>query len=366
MATFSLLQAALLFCVALAAAQGSDLKALKHKGCYWSRPTNFVIGGFSKTEVQRQKCLDTCTQRGQQWIAFGSVNCLCGNTAPRYHQVDNNRCNAQCVGILDGDCIKQPKNNYAFGEDDELYAVFSIPSIANDETNRLLSHHRQGPLIHATESKQLATNKGKVGKITAQGCYSISGRSSMLMKVLIHDDDSRRECAKVCAQDGRPLALISGNECSCGTMYPARDAAAGSDKCYMPCLSEGDDRCQRDSEYNPARHDPYTAVYNTGLGLDVETLPSVATELPSSEKTSPKHTEPNGHPGQACYRRVPASPVYKVFAGNSPMLCHRYCQRKGHMYAITWHQICYCNNEYPDKPQRNKKTSSRAVIKIMC
>ncbi|CVL07320.1 hypothetical protein FPRO06_12327 [Fusarium proliferatum] len=349
MATFSLLQAALLFCVALAAAQGSDLKALKHKGCYWSRPTNFVIGGFSKTEVQRQKCLDTCTRRGQQWIAFGSVNCLCGKTAPRYHQVDNNRCNAQCVGILDGNCIKQPKNNYAFGEDDELYAVFSIPSIANDETNRLLSHHRQGPLIHATESKQLATNKGKVGKITAQGCYSISGRSSMLMKVLIHDDDSRRECAKVCAQDGRPLALISGNECSCGTMYPARDVAAGSDKCYMPCLSDGDDRCQRDSEYNPARHHPYTAVYNTGLGLDVETLPSVATELPSSEKTSLKHTEPNGHPGQACYRRVPASPVYKVFAGNSPMLCHRFCQRKGHMYAITWHQICYCNNEYPDK-----------------
>ncbi|KAI1022325.1 hypothetical protein LB505_007321 [Fusarium chuoi] len=332
MATFSLLHAALLLWVALAAAQGSDLKALKHKGCYWSRPTNFVIGGFSKTEVQRQKCLDTCTRRGQQWIAFGSINCLCGKTAPRYHQVDNNRCNAQCVGILDGDCIKQPRNNYAMGEDDELYA-----------------HHRQGPLIHATESKQLATNQGKVGKITAQGCYNISGRSSMLMKVLIHDDDSRRECAKVCAQDGRPLALISGNECSCGTMYPARDAAVGSDKCYMPCLNDDDDRCHRDSEYNPARHDPYTAVYNTGLGLDVETLPSVATELPSSEKTSPKHTEPNGHPGQACYRRVPTSPVYKVFAGNSPMLCHRFCQRKGQMYAITWHQICYCNNEYPDK-----------------
>ncbi|KAF5625776.1 hypothetical protein F25303_11246 [Fusarium sp. NRRL 25303] len=350
MATFSLLHAALLFWVALAAAQGSDLKALKHKGCYWSRPTNFLIGGFSKTEVQRQKCLDTCTRRGQQWIAFGSVNCLCGKTAPRYHQVDNNRCNAQCVGIMDGDCIKQPRNNYAFGEDDdELYAVFSIPSLANSETNRLSSHHRKGPSIQTTEPKQLTTNRGKVGKITAQGCYYISTRPSVRRKLLIRDDDSRRECAKICARDGKPLALINGRACSCGSMYPATDATAGSDKCYMPCLSDGDDRCQRHSEYSFTRHGPYTTVYDTGLGVDVDTEPSIATKLLNDEKTSTKHTEPNGHPGQACYRRVPSSPVYKVFAGNSPMLCHRFCQRKGQMYAITWHQICYCNNEYPDK-----------------
>ncbi|KAF4496248.1 hypothetical protein FAGAP_7618 [Fusarium agapanthi] len=348
MATFSLLHAALLFWVALAAAQSSDLKALKHKGCYWSRPTNFVVGGFSRTEVERQKCLDTCTRRGQQWIAFGSINCFCSKTAPSYHQVDNNRCNAQCIGILDDDCIKQPRNNYAFGEEDELYASFSIPSIVNDETNRLSSHHRQGPSIQTTESKQLATNRGVVGKITAQGCYRISGRSSMLMKVLIRDDDSRRECAKICAQDGKPLALISGNDCSCGTMYPARDATADSDKCYMPCLSDGDNRCQRGSEYNPAHHDPYTTVYDTGLGLDIETLPSNDTELPSSEKISPKHTEPNGHPGQACYSKVPAT-ITQVFARNSPMLCHRFCQRRGRMYAITRDQTCYCSNKYPDK-----------------
>ncbi|KAF4956993.1 hypothetical protein FGADI_3405 [Fusarium gaditjirri] len=349
MATFSLLHAALLFWVALAAAQGSDLKALKHKGCYWSRPTNFVVGGFSRTEVERQKCLNTCTRRGQQWIAFGSVNCFCSKTAPSYHQVDNNRCNAQCIGILDGDCVKQPRNNYAPGEEDELYAVFSISSIATDETKRLSSHHRQGSSIPATEPKQLTTNQGKAGKITAQGCYYISTRPSMHRKVLIRDDDSRRECAKICAQDGKPLALISGHACSCGGMYPATDATADSSKCYMPCLSDGDDRCQRDPEYNPARHDPYTAVYDTGLGLDVQTEASIATKLLNSEKTSLKHTEPNGHPGQACYRKVPASPVYKVFAANSPMRCHRYCQRKGHAYAITWDQICYCNNEYPDK-----------------
>ncbi|KAF5609341.1 uncharacterized protein FSUBG_4134 [Fusarium subglutinans] len=348
MATFSLLQATLLFWVALAAAQGSDLTSLKHKGCYWSRPTNFAVGGFSRTEVQRQNCLETCTRRGQQWIAFGSVKCFCSKTAPSYHQVDNNRCNAQCVGILDGDCVKQPRNNYASPEDDELYAVFSIPSIANGEENRLPSHHRQGLSMKTTESKQLATNRGKVGQITVQGCYYISTRPTTRRKLFIRDDDSRRQCAKVCAQDGKPLALVSGNTCSCGSMYPATDATADSDKCYMPCLSDGDDRCQRHSEYSFTRHGPYTTIYDTGLGVDVDTEPSIATKLLNYEKTSAKHTEPNGHPGYACYSEVRTA-ITQVFVRNSPMLCHRFCQLKGRMYAFTRDQTCYCSNEYPDK-----------------
>ncbi|KAF5679685.1 hypothetical protein FCIRC_6064 [Fusarium circinatum] len=348
MATFTLLHAALLFWVALAAAQGSDLTTLKHKGCYWSRPTNFVVGGFSRTEVQRQKCLKTCTRRGQQWIAFGSINCFCSKTAPSYHQVDNNRCNAQCVGILDGDRVKQSRNNYASPEDDELYAVFSIPSIADGEENRLSSHHRQGLSMKTTESKQLATNRGKVGQITVQGCYYISTRPTTRRKLFIRDDDSRCQCAKICAQDGKPLALVSGNICSCGSIYPATDATAGLDKCYMPCLSDGDDRCQRDSEYSFTRHGPYTTVYDTGLGVDVDTEPSIATKLLNYEKTSAKHTEPSGHPGYACYSEVPTA-ITQVFVRNSPMLCHRFCQRKGRMYAFTRDQTCYCSNEYPDK-----------------
>ncbi|KAF5643832.1 hypothetical protein F52700_2704 [Fusarium sp. NRRL 52700] len=348
MATFSLLHAALLVWVALAAAQGHDLKALKHKGCYWSRPTNFAVGGFSRTEVQRQKCLETCTRRGQQYIAFGTVNCLCSKTAPSFHQVDNNRCNAQCVGILDGDCVKQPRNNYGFEEDDELYAVFSIISISNDEENRLSSHHRQRPSVQTTESKQLATNRGKVGKITAQGCYYISTRPTLRRKLLVRDDDSRRECAKICAQDGYPLALISDKACSCGGMYPATDATADADKCYMPCLSDGDDRCQRRSEYSFTRHGLYTTVYDTGLGVDVDTEPSIATKLLNYDKTSTKHTEPNGHPGYGCYSKVPIS-IARVFPRNTPMLCHRFCQRKGMMFAFAADQVCRCSNEYPDK-----------------
>ncbi|EXM16208.1 Carbohydrate-binding WSC [Fusarium oxysporum f. sp. vasinfectum] len=348
MATFSLLHAALFFWVALVAAQSSSLEALKHKGCYRARSRNFVVGGFSRNKVQRQKCVDTCTRRGQQWIAFDSVNCFCSDVAPpSYYQIDNNRCNAQCIGILNGDCVKQPRNN-AFEDDNEPYSIFFIPSTA-DEANDALSHPNRRPSSQQTESKQLSTNHGKVGKITAQGCYYISMRPSMLKKVLIRDDDSRRECAKICAQDEKPLAFISGNACSCGSMYPGTDATAGSNKCYMPCLSDGDDRCQRDSEYNPARHDPYTAVYDTGLGVDVETEPSIATKLLNYEKTSPKHTEPNGHPGQACYKTVPTDTVSKMFARNSPMLCHRFCQRKGRMYAFTLDQICHCSNEYPDK-----------------
>ncbi|KAH7470027.1 hypothetical protein FOMA001_g14285 [Fusarium oxysporum f. sp. matthiolae] len=348
MATFSLLHAALFFWVALVAAQSSSLEALKHKGCYRARSRNFVVGGFSRNEVQRQKCVDTCTRRGQQWIAFDSVNCFCSNAAPpSYHQVNNNRCNAQCVGILNGDCVKQPRN-HAFGEEDELFAVFSIPSMANDETNALPSHHRQGPSIQKTEPKQLATNRGKVGKITAQGCYHVTMRPTFRKRMLIRDDESRRDCAKACAEDGKPLAFISGNACYCGRRYPRPDSIVGAYKCYMPCLSDDDDRCQRATQYNPVRHSPYIAVYDTGLGVDVE-IHDPFTTSQNAEETSTKHTEPNGHPGQACYKTVPTDTVSKLFARNSPMLCHRFCQREGRMYAFTLDQICHCSNEYPDK-----------------
>ncbi|EMT71379.1 hypothetical protein FOC4_g10009878 [Fusarium odoratissimum] len=415
MATFSLLHAALFFWVALVAAQSSNLEALKHKGCYRARSRNFVVGGFSRNEVQRQKCVDTCTRRGQQWIAFDSVNCFCSNAAPpSYHQVDNNRCNAQCVGILNGDCVKQPRN-HAFGEEDELFAVFSIPSMANDETNALPSHHRQGPSIQKTEPKQLATNRGKVGKITAQGCYHVTMRPTFRKRMLIRDDDSRRDCAKACAEDGKPLAFISGHACYCGRSneYPDKkdelpdsqqiercfydipmtasriplDPGAISklpssciDSCkaagqgvafikgsqchcsqgYPRSSSTADLRecqipCAGDSQYSCGGHsgtaDTFSA-YRTGYAGGRYRIQQESNNRGHIQKP---YEEPSlGYvTSHGCYNMQSATLTHKKLESmNNLEQCARYCQREDKPVAAVQRGWCLCSDTYPAKSAR--------------
>ncbi|KAF9768880.1 hypothetical protein IL306_013774 [Fusarium sp. DS 682] len=362
MAMFNLLLAALFFWVSLVAAQSADPAAIKHKGCYRDRLTNFVVGGLSRNEAERRRCIDVCRQRGQPWIAFGETKCFCSAVEPAsFSQVDNNRCSAQCLGILNGDCVKQPRND-AF-EEEELYSVFNIniPAKADVGEYGPFPHRKLRPSTQPTESKQLSENRGKAGKITAQGCYHGSARLSFRTDVTIFlgPNEAPRECARLCAGNNKPLAFMRRNACYCGRRYPRPDLIVGSDKCYMPCLSDDDNRCQREPVYDPSRQIPYVAVYDTGLGVDLEADDPFSTSR-DSEETLADHTKPNGHPGQACYAGAPANSISKMFRHNSPSLCHRFCQRKGRIYAFVQDQTCHCSNEYPD--QEDELPGSRCNI----
>ncbi|KAF4341889.1 hypothetical protein FBEOM_4206 [Fusarium beomiforme] len=349
MARFTFLHAALFFWVALVAAQSVDPAVIKHKGCYRERSLYFVLAGYSTHEADRRKCLDVCRQRGQPWVTFGVVNCYCSDVAPAsYHQVDNNRCNARCLGILDGDCVEQPQNN-AF-KDEKFYSVYSIniPAKADGEYGPS-THRTPRPSIQPTKSTQLTETRGKVGKITAQGCYHSSAGLSFRKNVLMFmAEEAPRECARQCGGDKKPFAFMKRNDCYCGERSPPSDLIVGSYNCYMPCLSDEDDRCQREAAYATSRQDRYVAVYDTGLDVDVKAEDPLFTSQ-GSEDAVADHTKPNGHPGQACYTKVPANSISKIFRRNNPSLCHRFCQRKGRMYAFMQDQICHCSNEYPDK-----------------
>ncbi|KAF4454452.1 hypothetical protein F53441_3079 [Fusarium austroafricanum] len=327
MARLNLLYAALFFWVALVAAQSAKLGDLvTQHGCFQGKqPLHFAIAGSSRTEKHRKACFNTCQRKGQPLIAFGTNHCFCADDTPLgIPSLANSHCNVNCLNGLDDNCIKAPEGDAPKGE--MLFNVFKI-----------LSRPYNEPKIYAM-------NRGKLRKITAQGCYKGIAGSQLVAHIRISNDETRIECARLCASEGKPLALIS-RACYCAKAYPHADLAIGDSECHMPCLSKDDERCHRSPM--GSYHD--FAAYDTGLGVDVEISRKVLFDHEETlEKTSSKLSGTDQPLKQSCYKAAPSKTLSRYFGRkNSPEVCHSFCNRKGSKYAFMIKDYCRCSETPP-------------------
>ncbi|KAF5242796.1 hypothetical protein FANTH_8532 [Fusarium anthophilum] len=337
MARLNLLHAALFFWVALVAAQSVKLDRLTHQGCLQGRqPLHFALAGSSRTEKHLRECLNTCERKGQPLVAFGTDHCFCSDDVPLdIPSLDNDRCNVNCQNGLNDNCIRVPEGSVPKGE-----MLFNVFKIGPRQFN--------GP-------KRYAKGHGKLGKITAQGCYDVKARPSSPEHIRIVNYETRLECARFCAAEGKPLALI-GAACYCVKSYPRFDLAAQLRKCYLPCFSDEDETCRRPYTYMPPYQRKnlerdYISVYDTGLGVDVEIDPSwptdeeedeipkafkmskVSKEAPeaseASKETASEPSDMDQPPKQPCHKAEYPSPLSHYFKDNTPAKCHHFCSQGG-------------------------------------
>ncbi|KAF5662710.1 hypothetical protein FHETE_7816 [Fusarium heterosporum] len=327
MTRLNILHIALFLWVALTAAQASASTRLTPQGCYEGRPRHARLGGVSR---HREDCAKTCVRLGRRIVAFGSINCFCADESAylKSHRVDNDRC--QHCSPAEGPHCAQDRA--------EVYSVFKI------EVNQPNSNERlERVSVQSDETKSPPTR----GQITAHGCYQAFSRS-MVTRGMIDDSNTRVECAMSCAKEGMPVAIFMVYACFCAKKYPRDSGKVAPNKCFMPCLSDNDDRCQRTGELDS--HDSvYASVYNTGLGIRVETDLDFST-YPGPEKTSPDNSESYNHTPLACIRNLPLSlSTYRRYDLNHPSKCQRFCTKMGKGYAYMKEKDCRCSNEFPRK-----------------
>lgn len=327
MARLNLLSVVLFLWVVLVAANVPATPQLTPEGCYRGQPRSAIRAGFTRTQVEREKCIESCHENGSAVVVLGANTCWCAD-ADAYSSedsVDDAHC-VQCLVEKDSEC-------------------------ARDERDL---HH----VIRLTTGKELMEHPPKFGEITAQGCYYTNVRRPM-MRGTVQDDKSLLACAKSCGDDGMPLATVTGRVCYCAESYPSDVYKVPSNRCYMPCSREGDsDRCRIGHAYNPRRKLDYLTVYDTGLGLDVVTDPvpdrkSKPTEKKTTTEISQPDSEPKSHSRYAarCYTQPPydavSIPLEPEEMKNFPVSCFLACKKIERAVAVMLDGMCACAPTYP-------------------
>ncbi|KAM0192714.1 hypothetical protein ACHAPA_005815 [Fusarium lateritium] len=325
MARLDLLIVALFFWAAMVAAQVPSTQYTP-EGCYHGQPRSAFRAGFTRTEVERHKCIESCHEEGSPIVVFGANICWCAkeDAYSNADSVNNTRC-VQCLVDKNPQCARQERD----------------------------LHH----VIRLKADRVPEMQLPEVGQITAQGCYHTRVRRSMRRKV-VDDDDSLLACAKSCAEDGMPLATITGRICYCTESYPSDEYKVASNACYMPCSSEGDsDRCRIGHAYNPRRHLRYLTAYDTGLGADVATSGSDSDSKATPEKTTTEISQPNFEPKlpsrqvARCYTEPPydavSVPLDSVEMNNFHESCLLACRKNERAIAVMQEDGCACAPTYP-------------------
>ncbi|KAM0244521.1 hypothetical protein ACHAP5_006202 [Fusarium lateritium] len=327
MARLDLILVAPFFWAALVAAQVPATPQYTPEGCYHGQPRSAIHAGFTHTQVERHKCIESCHEEGSPIVAFGATSCWCAkeDAYSSADSVDDTRC-VQCLVNKDPGCARHERD----------------------------LHH----VIRLKTDKVLKEQPPKVGQITAQGCYHTRVRRSMKRKV-VDNGDSLLACAKSCAEDGMPLATITGRTCYCKESYPSDEYKVASNACYTPCSSEGDsDRCRIGHAYNPRSHLRYLMVYDTGLGADVATdsgsdSDSKATPEKSTTEISQSKFKPKLPSRQVarCYTKPPFNtvsvPLDSAEMNNFHESCLLACRRSERAIAVMQDDTCACAPTYP-------------------
>ncbi|KAH7233531.1 hypothetical protein BKA59DRAFT_535507 [Fusarium tricinctum] len=327
MARLDLLPVVLFLWVVLVAAHVPATPQHTPEGCYRGQPRSAIRAGFTRTQVEREKCIESCHENGSSVVVLGVNSCWCAD-ADAYSiedSVDDARC-VQCLAKKDSECPR---------DDRDL-------------------HH----VIRLTTDEELMGNPPKFGQITAQGCYHTGVRNPM-MRGTVQDDKSLLACAKSCGDDGMPLAAVTGRVCYCAESYPSDKHKVPSNRCYMPCSREGDnDRCRIGHAYNPRRKLTYLTVYDTGLGLDVVTDSDPNRDSrPTPEKTTTEISQPDSEPESLsrytarCYTEPPydavSIPLDSEELNNFPVSCFLACKKIERAVAVMRDDMCACAPTYP-------------------
>ncbi|KIL87416.1 hypothetical protein FAVG1_09122 [Fusarium avenaceum] len=328
MARLNLLSVVIFLWVVLVAAHVPTTPQHPPEGCYRGLPRSAIRAGFTRTQTEREKCIDSCHENGSAVVVLGANTCWCAD-ADAYSsedRVDDAHC-VQCLIKKDSECDRDDKN----------------------------LHHVMRLNIH----KELMGHPPKFGEITAQGCYHTNVRKPM-MRGTVQADKSLLACAKSCADYGMPLAAVAGRVCYCAESYPSDVYKVPSHRCYMPCSREGDnDRCRVGHGYNPRRILDYLTIYDTGLGLDVATDPAPDRKSkPTPKKTTTEISQPNLEPkslpryAARCYAEPPwdsvSIPLDSEEMNNFPVSCFLACKRIEQAVAVMQGSTdCACAPTYP-------------------
>ncbi|SPJ87835.1 uncharacterized protein FTOL_12304 [Fusarium torulosum] len=322
MARLDLLLVSLFLWVVPTAAQVPVIAQLTPEGCYRGQPRFALHAGYTGTQAERERCIESCHRNESPIVVFGENSCWCANedAYSRADSVDETRC-VQCLIKKDPECARHERD------------LHQIIKLTTDE-----------------EPKE---HPPKVGQITAQGCYHTRVRRSMT-RGMMQDDKSLLACAKSCAENGMPLATVSGRVCYCTRSYPSDKYKVASKQCYMPCSSEGDnDRCRIGHAYNPRRSLRYLTVYDTGLGVDVATdSGSDRVSRPTSgEKTTEFEPKSLSRQVARCYTDGPVDavsvPLDSAEMNNFHESCLLACRRSERAIAIMQDTLCACAPAYP-------------------
>ncbi|UZP39159.1 hypothetical protein NXS19_006975 [Fusarium pseudograminearum] len=300
--------AALFFWVTLAVAQYDYNNLLK--GCYQGRSDDFALGGFARTQPQREWCAIVCSQRGNTFVAFGTVHCFCAKSEPpSTNEVDISRCKAH--GLDGWNAPKLGKVNHV----EEFFVVFNIdPKRKSDDS-------KSAPQDESKSSPQSGSPAAlfpSAGPSKPLGCYPGLPLDVHLTNITITEGE-RRECAKSCAEEGKAAVIFSGLKCGCTDNPPEASTRVE------------DIRCALQSTNKLYRTDLVYSVWSTGVE--------------AQEKSTLLSKGPVGK----CFSSRPLTSRQFIVRNNGHVreVCLDRCNHHGYPVALVHDTNCWCAKTYP-------------------
>ncbi|KAF4943310.1 hypothetical protein FSARC_14951, partial [Fusarium sarcochroum] len=265
--------------------------------------------------------------------------CWCNNKYPALNLlVPDEFCNSPCPGEGDDACG---------GSEPEAY------SVVNTGKQEAVRHDDwRSYVLDWAKATLRPTEKPQPDRLTSQGCFSslpnIDDDSDDLTEDL--NSDLEHQCYQICLENGKSVMIISGWECYCYDVYPAKSARVDDAYCNWPCYANNQTACGGKSRGYPGERDEYFSVYNTGLRMNVENSEDDDEEPPPHQKPI---TEPvkDSMTSQGCFSGLPPSAelqdLYHFGVHNDEMSCKDICAAKGKAVSTTSGVGCFCADEYP-------------------
>ncbi|PCD27638.1 hypothetical protein FGRA07_02777 [Fusarium graminearum] len=364
MARLIFVYAALFFWVTLAVAQYDHNNLLK--GCYQGRSDDFTLGGFARTQPQRERCALVCSQRGNTFVAFGTVHCFCAKSEPpSTNEVDITRCKAH--GLDGWNAPKLGKANHI----EEVFVVFNIDPKRKSDNSKSSSQDEAKLSPHSGSPAGLAPSAGPSKPL---GCYPGLPIDVHLTKITITEDE-RRECAKSCGEEGKAAVVFSGLKCGCTNILPdastrvedirykSKVAAVRQNSCICAesyperSRRRPDSLCKSSCPGNPYEDCGGTQVWtvvNTGLDTRVSFDKPRLKEQPEDFNMNPgsKKASLSG-----CYAEesVTQGAIQVHIGGGRVELCASRCRNLKMPVSALQGNTCVCRDTIPRKDSKVDK-----------
>ncbi|KAI6774190.1 hypothetical protein HG531_001039 [Fusarium graminearum] len=364
MARLIFVYAALFFWVTLAVAQYDHNNLLK--GCYQGRSDDFTLGGFARTQPQRERCALVCSQRGNTFVAFGTVHCFCAKSEPpSTNEVDITRCKAH--GLDGWNAPKLGKANHI----EEVFVVFNIDPKRKSDNSKSSSQDEAKLSPHSGSPAGLAPSAGPSKPL---GCYPGLPIDVHLTKITITEDE-RRECAKSCGGEGKAAVVFSGFKCGCTNILPdastrvedirykSKVAAVRQNSCICAesyperSRRRPDSLCKSSCPGNPYEDCGGTQVWtvvNTGLDTRVSFDKPRLKEQPEDFNMNPgsKKASLSG-----CYAEesVTQGAIQVHIGGGRVELCASRCRNLKMPVSALQGNTCVCRDTIPRKDSKVDK-----------
>ncbi|KAG8672863.1 hypothetical protein FPOAC1_006158 [Fusarium poae] len=328
MARLILVYAVLSFWVALAVAQYDYNNLLK--GCYQGQSDDFTVGGLASTQPQRERCALVCSQRGNNFVAFGIYNCFCAKSEPAgTNKVDISRCKAQ--GLDGWNAPKLRKVNRI----EDVFVVFNIdPKRQSDDLESTPQDE-----VKPSQSGSPAALSHSAGRSRPLGCYPGLPLDVDLNTITITEKD-RRQCAKACGEKGKAAVVFSGLKCGCTDNPPKASTRVEDIRCALQSTNE------------LYRTDLVYSVWSSGFGVNLEGyIPKVKDYPYKPSEVSTDRSELIHVSGPGCYRSppTPKNRRYKNLESNCPETCRRFCKEYKKRYMFLQQSDCWCSDEPPSE-----------------